>query len=314
MPAAEVLERFIAEVEANRHVEAIEQFYTPDASMQENERIRRQGRDVLVAQERKALARMRSVRSRCVRPVLVDGDRVVIRWVFEFDTPEGAHVRLDEIACQRWEGDRIAEEKFFYDPAQLQPAATLFTAGRYRATEMQDHDVARLQAFFEANPLYHACVDGQPPSPTQAREEFDVVPPPEMPYDKRWMLQVTDEGGAMVAHAGVISNFLAPSVWHIGLYIVATELHGKGAAREIYSALESWMRAGGARWLRLGVVAGNARAERFWESVGYVEVRKRLAIPMGKLVNDLRVMVKPLAGGRIDEYLALVARDRPEKT
>ena len=33
----------------------------------------------------------------------------------------------------------------------------------------------------------------------------------------------------------------------------------------------------------------------------------------GKLVNTLRVMAKPLAGGTPPEYLALVARDRPEQ-
>jgi hypothetical protein len=28
---------------------------------------------------------------------------------------------MDELAYQRWEGERIAEETFFYDPAQLVP-------------------------------------------------------------------------------------------------------------------------------------------------------------------------------------------------
>jgi hypothetical protein len=28
---------------------------------------------------------------------------------------------MDELAYQRWQGDRIVEEKFFYDPRQLQP-------------------------------------------------------------------------------------------------------------------------------------------------------------------------------------------------
>jgi hypothetical protein len=28
---------------------------------------------------------------------------------------------MEEIACQRWEGERIAEETFFYDPAQRVP-------------------------------------------------------------------------------------------------------------------------------------------------------------------------------------------------
>ena len=28
---------------------------------------------------------------------------------------------MEELAWQRWEGERIAEEQFFYDPAQLAP-------------------------------------------------------------------------------------------------------------------------------------------------------------------------------------------------
>ena len=49
-------------------------------------------------------------------------DRVVVRWVFEFEFLDGSRMRLDELAYQRWDGERIAEEKFFYDPAQLQAA------------------------------------------------------------------------------------------------------------------------------------------------------------------------------------------------
>ena len=62
----------------------------------------------------------------------------------------------------------------------------------------------------------------------------------------------------------------------------------------------------------LGVVQGNARAERFWESMGYIQVRTREGVAMGKLTNTLRVMVKPLHGQTIEEFLALVPRDRPE--
>jgi hypothetical protein len=121
MPSPQVLERFIARVESNDHVEAIEQFYARNATMQENDLPPRVGREALVANERKALARMRSVHSQCVRPVFESGDHVVIRWVFEFETLEGSWIRMDELACQRWEGDRIVEEKFYYDPRQLVP-------------------------------------------------------------------------------------------------------------------------------------------------------------------------------------------------
>lgn len=118
MPAAEVLERFIARVEANAHAEAIEEFYTANASMRENTGPPRVGRDLLVARERKTLARARTVHSKCVRPVLVSGDQVVVRWIFRFEWLDGTVTRMEELAYQRWEGERIAQETFFYDPAQ----------------------------------------------------------------------------------------------------------------------------------------------------------------------------------------------------
>jgi len=310
MPSTAALERFIAAVESNRHAEAIEEFYTADASMRENALPPRRGRPALVANERKVLARMKSVRSQCVRPVFVNGDLTVVHWIFEFETLEGAHIRMEELACQRWEGERIAEERFFYDPTQLVPS--LFEGEAWRAREMSEADIRRLQAFFLTNPEYHLSVNGVPPSPTEARDEFDSMPPPDFRHGKRWMIDIAGADGSMTAMANVIADMLAERVWHIGLFIVGTRLHGTGAARGMYDAMEAWMRARGANWIRLGVVAGNARAERFWEKMGYVEVRRRLAIPMGARVNDIRVMVKPLAGGSIADYLARVARDRPE--
>jgi SnoaL-like protein len=119
MPSAQALERFIARVESNAHVQAIEEFYTDGASMQENTGVPRVGRDALMAGERAVLARMRSVQSRCVRPVFVNGDRVVVRWIFRFEGNDGRVRELEELAYQRWEGDRIAQEQFFYDPAQF---------------------------------------------------------------------------------------------------------------------------------------------------------------------------------------------------
>ena len=87
--------------------------------MRENQSEPRVGRDLHVANERKVLARAKSVRSECVRPVFVNGNRVVIRWIFEFEWLDGTFTRMEELAYQRWEGERVAEEQFFYDPEQL---------------------------------------------------------------------------------------------------------------------------------------------------------------------------------------------------
>jgi hypothetical protein len=121
MPTKQTLERFIARVEENVHDEAIAEFYTENATMRENMLPPRVGRNTLIENERKVLARARAVRSECVHPVLAHGDIVVIRWIFDFEWLDGTRTHMEELAYQRWEGERIAEEQFFYDPSQLVP-------------------------------------------------------------------------------------------------------------------------------------------------------------------------------------------------
>ena len=118
MPTRERLNEFIAVVEAGDHVGAIERYYTEDASMRENAAAPRVGRDVLVAHERAALARMSHVDSRAIASV-VEGDRVVIHWNFVLTEKSGQVRRFDEVALQEWRGDRVFRERFFYDPSTV---------------------------------------------------------------------------------------------------------------------------------------------------------------------------------------------------
>lgn len=121
MPTEHTLERFIARVESIAHAEAIAEFYTEHGQMRENQGAPRVGRDHLVAHEQSVLERARSVESVCIRPVLVSGSVVVIRWIFRFRWLDGSSTEMEELAYQRWDGERIVEEQFFYDPAQLKP-------------------------------------------------------------------------------------------------------------------------------------------------------------------------------------------------
>lgn len=121
MPTPETLERFIARVEENAHAEAIEEFYTENGSIQENQSAPRVGRDALVANERRVIARTKSMTSICVRPAFLNGDRAAIRWIFRFEWLDGTITEMEEIVYQRWEGQHIAAETFFYDPAQRAP-------------------------------------------------------------------------------------------------------------------------------------------------------------------------------------------------
>lgn len=116
MPSRQTVQDFITTVEQGHYVEAIEQFYAPDASMQENSQPPRRGRDTLVAYERAVIAACSAMRTLPVESFLVDGDFVVIHWVFEFTRTSGKIMRIDELAHQRWQGEKIVEERFFYDP------------------------------------------------------------------------------------------------------------------------------------------------------------------------------------------------------
>lgn len=119
MPALATVKAFISLVEAGKYVEAIERYYAADASMQENNTPPRVGREALVAHERNVVASFKSIRTLPVETFLMDGDRVVIHWVFEFTRPDGKLLRMEEVALQRWRGEQVMEERFFYDPGQM---------------------------------------------------------------------------------------------------------------------------------------------------------------------------------------------------
>jgi len=51
------------------------------------------------------------------------GDPQASSEIVEFVWLDGSASRIEELAYQRWDGERIAQETFFYDPVQLKPKA-----------------------------------------------------------------------------------------------------------------------------------------------------------------------------------------------
>jgi hypothetical protein len=119
MPSRATVEAFIADVLSNDHVGAIERWYADDASMQENQRPPREGRETLMQHEARALARVQGVFSEIVGPPLIDGDHVAIRWRFTFTRKDGGSLSQEEVAWQIWRGNKVWRETFFYDPSQM---------------------------------------------------------------------------------------------------------------------------------------------------------------------------------------------------
>lgn len=187
----------------------------------------------------------------------------------------------------------------------------VFESATHAAVELTERELPALQALFDDNPDYFLLVSGAPPRPNEAVEEFNEAPPSHIPHGRRWFLGFYSADARLDGMAIVVRDLGAPGVWHIALYLWATPLHGSGVAVSAHDALAQWASAHGARWLRLGVVVGNGRAERFWERLGYLEARRRGNFLAGAKNNEVRIMVKPLSGQPLADYLALVERDNP---
>ena len=121
MPSRERVQAFIDAIVGGRFLASIDEFYADDASAQENLKPPRRGRAALIANEEKALRGVRRMFTHPAPVFLVDGDHVVIHWRFDMTGHDGVTRRLDELALQTWRGDRIASERFFYDPGSIAP-------------------------------------------------------------------------------------------------------------------------------------------------------------------------------------------------
>ena len=116
MPDRRRVEAFIAAVVGGDHVQAIADYYHDDGFMQENQQEPRRGRALLMENEANVLKRVR-MHTHPNPPFAIDGDNVAINWTFDATGKDGVTRRLHEVAFQRWQGDRIIEERFFYDTA-----------------------------------------------------------------------------------------------------------------------------------------------------------------------------------------------------
>ncbi len=184
---------------------------------------------------------------------------------------------------------------------------------RWVAVALGTDDAPALQAFLAANPLYAELAYGRPWSDSAGLDELTERPPADWPQGESRHWAVLERGsGRWLAFLSFVEDLLAPRVWHMGLFLVATAEHGSGLARELDEAWAAHAERHGARWLRLGVIQANARAVAFWERQGYREVRERHGVVYGLLTHSLGVRVKPLGGATLAGYLDLVARDRPE--
>ena len=110
--------RLVRYVEANRILDAIDELYDEQVSMQDNLNPPVVGKTANRERERQFFDGITVHQNRALS-VAVDGDHAVIHWLFEFTGADGKRYRMDQLAQQEWKHGRVVRERFYYDSASI---------------------------------------------------------------------------------------------------------------------------------------------------------------------------------------------------
>lgn len=122
MPSRARVDELIAYVQRGAILDALREFYADDVVMQENVNPPTVGLAANLGREGAFVASIAEVHECRAPSVVLEGDRVVIHWIFEYTGTDGGRYRFDQLSHQTWRGDRIVAERFFYDAAALRAA------------------------------------------------------------------------------------------------------------------------------------------------------------------------------------------------
>jgi GNAT superfamily N-acetyltransferase len=153
-----------------------------------------------------------------------------------------------------------------------------------RAAERRDYD--GLCALFDELDAFHRVVLPwlfvQPAGPARSREYFE-------PFyaGKESAAFVADAGGDIVGAAlGLLRETNPFPIIRRARYAVldalgvAESFRRRGVGAELTRALETWAAASGAEWVELGVYEFNEGARRFYETLGYPTLSRKLRKPL----------------------------------
>jgi ketosteroid isomerase-like protein len=118
MPTRDQVTQLVRLVEANHIVDAIDHFYDENVSMQDNLNPPVVGRAANRERERAFFGGITVHQNRALS-VAIDGEQVVIHWLFEFTGGDGKRYRMDQLSHQEWKDGRVVKERFYYDSAAI---------------------------------------------------------------------------------------------------------------------------------------------------------------------------------------------------
>ena len=108
----------IGYIQQGRIIDAMYEFYAPDAQMQENRNPPTRGLEANVEREKQFLSNVKEWKGFTAKALSAEGDVSFMETVIEFVATDGSPVRLEQVSVSRWRDGKIVHERFYYDSAK----------------------------------------------------------------------------------------------------------------------------------------------------------------------------------------------------
>ena len=105
-------------IKTGRILDAMTEFYAPDAQMQENANPPTVGLAANIEREKQFLSYVKVWKGFAVKALAVDGDVSFMETTIDFTGQDGAEVHMEQVSVARWKDGKIVHERFYYDSAK----------------------------------------------------------------------------------------------------------------------------------------------------------------------------------------------------
>ena len=105
------LQDYIAQ---GRVMEAMDEFYAEEVSMQENLDAPTVGRAANIEREKEFLANVKEWKRFEVKSIGIDGDIALVESISEFVTQDGTNVHSEQVSRSVWNDGKIVDERFYH--------------------------------------------------------------------------------------------------------------------------------------------------------------------------------------------------------
>ena len=171
----------------------------------------------------------------------------------------------------------------------------LFTVAGRRVVRLTEADAPALGRLFARCDDYFELLEGRPAGPTAALGQLRDGPVERVPHDLI-NLGLLGPDGELAGLIGALRHHRVPDQWYLGFLLLDPAWRGRGLGSTVYWAFQNWIATQGAASIVLAVLAGNTRAHRFWQSLGFGSPRSYPVRQIGLKHHILIEYEKDLVG------------------